>query len=74
MAKSQSNRRVTRRKFLEIAEGVGVAALAAPLLAACAPAAQRTPVAAEPTQAGAVKAPAAEAPAAVGRLVAELRA
>jgi peptide/nickel transport system substrate-binding protein len=61
MASSGSVRKLSRREFLKIAEVMGAAALATPLLAACAPAA---PPAAAPTAAqGAAPAPTA-APAA----------
>ena len=68
MASSRKNRRVTRRKFLQFAEVIGVAAAASPLLAACAPPAPAAaPKTAEATQPSAAKAPAeAAAPAAGG--------
>ncbi len=45
MANPSGNRRVTRREFLKYAEIVGFAALAAPMLAACAQSAPTAPVA-----------------------------
>lgn len=57
MAEFRNKRKVTRRKFLELAEVMGVAALASPLLASCAPA----PVAAPAAAPAAKNAPAAEA-------------
>ncbi len=64
MAESQIKRKVTRRKFLEIARGVGAAAIAAPALAACAPAQAPAPAANGGAAAPAAQAPAAQAPAA----------
>jgi len=63
MANPLSKRRVTRREFLQYAEMLGVAALASPMLAACAPAAPAP--AAEATQPSAA-APAEGATAAEG--------
>src|SRR4051812_36910060 len=58
MANPLSKRRVTRREFLELAEALGVVALASPMLAACA-----QPAAAPGAAAPAAAAPAANAPA-----------
>ena len=71
MPSSQNGRGMSRREFLKIVQVMGVAAVAIPLLEACAPAARQPapaagPQAAAPTEASAAGAPAAGAQVAGG--------